>query len=272
MFLGTSSGAGKSFVCALACRHFSKKGMDAVPFKASNLSLLSHRTEDGGEIGVGQALQAVASGKKPEGRMNPILLRPSGKGSIDVRVLGSSVYRISPGCKPGAESLIGHALESFDALASRHDLVVCEGSGSPVELNLMDNDVANLRMARERGIPCVIVADIERGGAFAAVYGTWLLTPEKDRGLLKGFLINRFRGDPSILWDGIGKIETMTGMECLGIIPYVDVDLPAEDSPGGGGAFRMPDSGKYLKALDAVLDACGDSVDFARMEGIASGN
>lgn len=272
MVLGTSSGAGKSMFSAMLCRYFTTNGVDVAPFKASNLSSNSLKTRDRGEIGLGQALQAAACNKEPTKHMNPILLKPSGKGSVDVKIAGKNMYKVSPGCRPGGETLVPHALKSYDLLASMNQMVVCEGSGSPVELNLMDYDLANLRMVRERNIPSIIVADIERGGMFAALYGTWLLTPEDLRKNLKGYVINRFRGDPSILKGGIDHIEEITGMECLGIVPYTEVDFPAEDTIKYSGKFTEDDAEKYRLALDGLIDLCKDSVDFGAIGGIASGN
>ncbi len=230
LFLGTSSDAGKTTVCAAICRILADRGMDPVPFKALNLSLNSYATEDGGEIGIGQAFQAWSCGLEPETSMNPVLLKPSGGGKIQLVLNGkpdSDMTADAPMDRPRALKV---AVEAYRRLASEHRFVVCEGSGSPVEMNLMETDIANVGMMRGLAVPSVLVADIERGGVFAAIYGTWMLIPDDVRPQLKGFIINRFRGDATILSDGIAKVEELTGMKCLGVMPYADLRFPEEDS------------------------------------------
>ena len=230
LVLGTSSGAGKTTVCAALCRILSDRGVDVAPFKALNLSLNSYATEDGGEIGMGQAFQAWSCGLEPETDMNPILLKPSGCGSIQLILDGKPSMDITRENPMDRNMAMDSAEEAFERLAASHEMIVCEGSGSPVELNMMDRDIANIGLMRRLSIPSILVADIERGGVFAAVYGTWLLMPEDVRPLLRGFIINRFRGDASILASGIERIEELTGMRCLGVMPYADLRFPEEDS------------------------------------------
>lgn len=230
MFLGTSSGAGKTTVTALYCRYLHKKNVNVAPFKASNLSLNSFATKDGKEIGMGQAFQAWASNVEPISDMNPILLKPTGNGTIQLMINGEAVSDVAGRSSPDNAFLLTKATESFDRLAEKHDAIVCEGSGSPVELNLIDRDIANIGIVRKRNIPAVLVADIERGGAFAALYGTWYLMPEDVRPLVKGFIMNRFRGDPTILKEATDKIVELTGMKFLGIIPHMELKFPEEDS------------------------------------------
>ena len=158
------------------------------------------------------------------------------------------------------ETAVSEALASFDSLSGRYGLVVCEGSGSPVELNLSGSDIANMRMVRERSIPTIIVGDIERGGVFAAIYGTWKLIPEEDREYLQGFVINRFRGDVSVLYPGIEELESMTGMRCFGVIPYMDLRVPEEDSSESKVSCQ-----EGLGSLEDLLLACKDSVDLNGM-------
>lgn len=222
LFLGTASGVGKTTLAAAYCRYLSRNGVAAAPFKASNLSLNSYVTADGDEIGMGQAVQAWACGLEPRADMNPLLLKPSG-GSMQAVVLGRARADIRRGEHMDfSEEVYG----AYDRLAGEFGFVVCEGSGSPTELNLMDRDVANVGLMRARRTEAVLVADIERGGVFAAVYGTWLLMPEDVRPLLGKFIINRFRGDPSILSPGIRRIEDLTGMECAGVVPYARIRAP----------------------------------------------
>ena len=272
MFLGTSSNAGKTLLNAIFCRYLSDKGIDTVPFKGSNLSLNSVATRDGKEIGIGQAFQAMACLKEPTGDMNPILLKPSGKGVMQVITNGKPYANISPGCVADTEELVKIACESFDRLSEAHEAVICEGSGSPVELNLKSRDVANLRMVRERRIPAVLVGDIERGGVFAAIYGTWLLMTPEDKKYMKGFIINRFRGEPSILKSGIDRIEELTGMKCLGIVPYLDLRFPEEDSMSSKKGKLVGDDVRqaFNRNLDEMISVIKNDLDFEAMEKIAS--
>ena len=193
LVLGTSSGAGKTTVCAMICRHLMREGLNPVPFKALNLSLNSYATRDGGEIGIGQAFQAWSCGLEPETDMNPILLKPSGGGVIQMVLRGKPHQDVTKDCPMDRAAAMDAAAEAYSRLSSEHGFVVCEGSGSPAELNLIERDIANVGLIRRIGIPAILVGDIERGGVFAAIYGTWLLIPEDVRPLVKGFVINRFR-------------------------------------------------------------------------------
>ncbi|MCQ2070072.1 MAG: cobyric acid synthase [archaeon] len=271
LFLGTASGAGKTTLAALYCRYLRKKGVDVVPYKTSNLSLNSYVTEDGKEIGMGQAFQAWASGIEPTGDMNPVLLKPSGNGRMQIVVRGEPFIDIVRGQEYDREKIKELGYGSFDRLVSEHETVVCEGSGSPVELNLMDTDLANVGLMRARKVPSVLVADIERGGVFAAVYGTWKLLPDDVRGLLKGFIINRFRGDASLLDSGIARIEELTGLKCIGIIPYETLKFPEEDSmsskKGSIGDGNLHE--EFVKNLDRLLELAEEGgVDFSKIEKI----
>lgn len=272
IFLGTSSDAGKTLMSALFCRYLTRRGFDTVPFKASNFSNHSAMTSDGKEIGVGQVLQAAACEKIPICDMNPILLKPSKKGMIQMIINGRCYEDISPGYSPDVDELSRIAYESYDRLATQHEAVICEGSGSPVELNRMERDFANLRLMREKDIPAIIVGDIERGGVFAAIYGTWLLTEEKDRKNLKGFIINRFRCDSELLRSGIEMIEKLTGMECLGVVPYIDLEFPKEDLISDSDHPKSDRSVKdaHIRNLDRMLDIVSDSLYMDRMIRIAS--
>ncbi len=270
MFLGTSSGAGKTTLCAMYCRYLSEKGVNVAPFKALNLSVASYRTDDGGEIGIGQALQAAASGIRPASDMNPVLLKPSG-GNISVLVNGKKHSEISSRKPMDVKHALSAAVEAFDRLSSAYDAVVCEGSGSPAELNMRDRDVANIGMMRERNIPAVLVGDIERGGVFAAVYGTWKLMPDDIRPLVRGFVINRFRGDRDLLTPGIERIEELTGMKCLGIIPYSYFPLPEEDSLSlkGDKIEGNEDGSRFVGYLDRMIDTAeAGGFDFGGLEKI----
>lgn len=261
MVWGTSSNSGKTVLCSIICRYLRRRGTDVVPFKGSNLSLNSYVTESGAEIGMGQALQAWACGLEPIPEMNPILLKPKGDGRIQYIVDGV----VSDG-KHARSELLAHACHAFDTLVSGHEAVICEGSGSPSEVNLFDTDIANIGLVRQRGMDVILVGDIERGGMFAAIYGTWLLVPDDIRPRLKGFIINRFRGDMSILGPGIRRLEDLTGMRCLGIMPFVkDIVLPEEDSVSLSGCSDgcLDDiSARYQESLDMLTDVATEHLDF----------
>ena len=261
IFIGTSSGAGKTTISALYCRYLYRKGIKVTPFKASNLSLNSYVTKNGKEIGMGQAFQAWASNIEPTEDMNPVLLKPSGNNTIQLILRGEPFMDISEQNPIDTKMVMEKVCESFDRLSKEYDAVVCEGSGSPVELNLMDRDLANLRMLRERSIPAILIGDIERGGVFAAIYGTWRLIPDKQKHLLKGFIINRFRGDSSILKSGIEKIEKLTGMKCLGVMPYLNLKFPEEDSMSDiGGELKGSDvRSAFMNNLDCLLEAATEN-------------
>ena len=259
MLLGTASGVGKTTLVALLCRCLSKKGLKVIPFKGSNLSLNSYVTASGEEIGMGQAFQAWAAGIEPTVGMNPILMKPSGKGVIQVILNGHPLADISPGCHPDTSLLLDEVCQAYDNAHYNSDIVICEGSGSPVELNLMGRDVANMLLVKKKRIPAVIVGDIERGGVFAAIYGTWRLVPEEDRHFLKGFIINRFRGDPSILKSGIDTIERLTGMIYMGTVPYANLKFPEEDSMSmGNGRLEGKD---MISAFIANLDELNEGIE-----------
>ena len=272
LVLGTSSDAGKTMIGAMICRHMARRGLDPVPFKAFNLSLNSYATKDGGEIGMGQTFQAWACGLEPETDMNPVLYKPSGGGRMQMIVGGRPLIDIGNGVEPDRDAAVEGIREAYGRLSSSHNCVVCEGSGSPAELNLMSSDLANTGLMRLLGVPAVLVADIERGGAFAAIYGTWRIIPEDVRPLLRGFVINRFRGDASILGDGIRKIEELTGMRCLGVIPYLPLRFPEEDSLSRSeGRLQGEDVRQaFLSNLDELLDAAETGgFDFGLLEDIA---
>lgn len=271
LVLGTSSGAGKTTVCAMICRHLMREGLDPVPFKALNLSLNSYATRDGGEIGIGQAFQAWSCGLEPETDMNPILLKPSGGSVIQMVLRGKPHQDVTKDCPMDRAAAMDAAAEAYSRLSSEHGFVVCEGSGSPAELNLIERDIANVGLMRRLGIPAILVGDIERGGVFAAIYGTWLLIPEDIRPLVKGFVINRFRGEPSILRSGIEEVERLTGMRCLGVLPYMHLRFPDEDSLSSSeGKLEGSDArSAFMDNMDELTDACERELDFEALEEIA---
>src|SRR3954447_11702346 len=229
---GTPSDAGKSVLVAGICRWLARQGVSVAPFKAQNMSLNSFVTRAGAEIGRAQAMQARAAGVEPEAAMNPVLLKPGSDRSSQVVVMGR------PFAEAGAMDygrltpvLLPIVLDALADLRSRFDVVICEGAGSPTEINLLDGDIVNLRLAREAGLPAVVVGDIDRGGVFAALYGTVALLPDDLRACVRGFIVNKLRGDPALLADGPAELERRCGVPTLGVLPYLHgVSLDAEDS------------------------------------------
>jgi adenosylcobyric acid synthase len=237
MVLGTMSDSGKSTIAAALCRIAFRKGLRVAPFKAQNMSLNSHVTPEGGEIGRAQAVQARAAGIESHTDMNPVLLKPTGEGLMQVIVDGKAIGNSRAReyyARKGELKAIAH--RAYDRLAARYDLVVLEGAGSPAEINLRDGDFVNGSMAEHAGADCILVADIDRGGVFASILGTITLLPPRQRALLKGILINKFRGDATLLEPGLREIEGLTGVPVLGVLPYLEnLRLEQEDSLGLAG-------------------------------------
>ncbi len=233
MIQGTSSNAGKSVTVAALCRIFAKRGYKVAPFKSQNMSLNSYTTNENAEIAMAQVLQAEAAGVEPSFNMNPILLKPKENFISQVIVHG----------KPAGDMNFYHYQNNFrqealDAIESSikvlkkdYDIIVIEGAGSPAEINMLDKDLANMQIARMADADVILVADIDRGGVFASIAGTFSLLPEEDRNRIKGIIINKFRGNMDILIPGIRQIEEIVGVPVLGVLPYDDsLKLPEEDS------------------------------------------
>jgi adenosylcobyric acid synthase len=249
---GTHSDAGKSIVAAGICRWLARQGVRVAPFKAQNMALNSVVTPDGAEIGRAQAVQAAAAGVQAEAAMNPVLIKPSGHRHSQVVVMGRpfgdadarSYQRLKGQLRP----IVASALAG---LRERFDVIVCEGAGSPAEINLRHADLTNMWLAREAALPVLIVADIDRGGVFASLFGTLALLSAADQAHVAGFVINKFRGDESILAPGLHQLEERTGRPTLGVLPYLDdLWLDVEDSLA-------------LEGRRAETPGAGDSLDVA---------
>lgn len=232
MIVGTTSHAGKSLITAAICRMLARQGWRVTPFKGQNMALNAYVTADGGEIGHAQAVQAWAAGVEPRVTMNPILLKPQGDMTSQVILQGKAVGQV------GAADYYQQYFElgwqaittSLDSLAAEFDWIVCEGAGSPAEINLKHRDLTNMRVAKYLKAPTLLVADIDRGGVFAHIIGTLELLDPEERALIQGVVINKFRGQRSLLESGLTWLEDRTGIPVVGVIPWLAQTLPAEDS------------------------------------------
>ncbi|WP_154706714.1 cobyric acid synthase, partial [Klebsiella pneumoniae] len=230
MLQGTASDVGKSVLVAGLCRIFHQDGLRTAPFKSQNMALNSGITPDGKEMGRAQIFQAEAAGIAPDVRMNPILLKPTSDRQAQVVLMGQVATSMDAMSyhqyKPRLREQI---LAVYQSLAGEYEALVLEGAGSPAEINLRDRDIVNMGMAEMAQCPVILVADIDRGGVFAAIYGTLALLQPQERARVKGVIINKFRGDVALLRSGIEQIEALTGVPVLGVMPWLDVDLEDED-------------------------------------------
>jgi adenosylcobyric acid synthase len=262
---GTHSDAGKSVVVAGICRWLAREGVRVAPFKAQNMSLNSFVTLEGAEMGRAQAAQAAAARTEPEAAMNPILLKPS---AHDTQV----ILRGRPWATASArdygkmkKDLLPTVLEALEDLRSRFDVVVCEGAGSPAEINLRSCDLANMGLARAAKLPVVVVGDIDRGGLFASLYGTLALLSVEDQALICGFLVNKFRGDPAVLAPGLRRLSRLTRRPCIGTLPYVrGLELDGEDSLAldAPAQTKPPFGGDVLRVAVVRLGRISNFTDF----------
>jgi adenosylcobyric acid synthase len=232
MVCGTTSDAGKSTVVAGLCRLLARQGVSVAPFKGQNMSLNSVVTTEGAEIGRAQWIQAVAARVEPETAMNPVLLKPTSERSSQVIVMGRPrETRQAADYQRSKANLVDIVDGALADLRRRFDVVICEGAGSPAEINLLDHDIVNLGLAARARIPAVVVGDIHRGGVFAHLYGTVAILPEDLRRRVRAFIINMFRGDPLLLGDAMEQLEALCGVPTLGVLPFVPgLVLDAEDS------------------------------------------
>lgn len=269
MVQGTSSGAGKSTIVIGLCRLFSDKGYKVAPFKAQNMSSNFFATAGGAKMAQVQAIQAVAARKEPDPKMNPILLKPLGEYRSMVFLNGrfySEMHAKEYYEKFVMQQGFSHALKALDSLRDENDIIVIEGAGSPSEINIAKYDIANMLLAQKVGAPVVIVADIERGGCFASIVGTMQLLKPAHRSLVKGFLINKFRGDITLLAPAIKEVQKMTKKRILGVIPKIEFNLPEEDSLVGGiaGKAEIPREA-WNWQIDLVAKAIKESADMERI-------
>jgi adenosylcobyric acid synthase len=274
MVQGTSSGAGKSTVVTGLCRIFSDQGYKVTPFKSQNMSSNFFTTAGGARIARIQAIQAVSARREPDPRMNPVLLKPLGEYRSAVYLNGrfyAEMHALEYYEKFVMRQGFSTALDALESLRKENDIVVIEGAGSPAEINIARYDIANMVLAQKVLAPVIIVADIERGGCFASIVGTMALLKPAQRKLVRGFLINKFRGDATILAPAIKEVQRITKKRVLGVIPKTEFELPEEDSLVGTGGKDKPDDmprESWDWQIDLVAKAIKDSVDMARIKEI----
>ena len=274
MVLGTSSHVGKSLVTAALCRIFAQQGHRVAPFKSQNMSLNSAATVEGLEIGRAQALQAEAAGVPPSVHMNPILIKPTGDSSSQIVLRGKIWGRVTAADYHlrRVEELLPAVRESYETLAAQYDVILIEGAGSPVEINLKRHDIVNMRMAEIAGAQCLLVGDIDRGGVFASLLGTMELLEPEERRRIRGFAINKFRGDLDLLKPGLQMIEQRIQKPCLGVLPYLhSLQLEEEDSLGlptmmlqhwQANSSSSKDSARPLRVSVVALPSFSNFTDF----------
>jgi adenosylcobyric acid synthase len=267
---GTTSDAGKSMLTAGICRWLVRRGVKVAPFKAQNMSNNSAVVVDeagrGGEIGRAQAMQAAACRIAPSVRFNPVLLKPGSDRSSQVVLLGRPIGQVDAATyREFRARLRQTVLDTLSELRAEHDVVVCEGAGSPTEINLRAGDFVNMGLARAAGLPTIVVGDIDRGGVFAALYGTLALLSAEDQALLAGFVVNKFRGDPALLKPGLDDLHRLTGRPFYGVLPWKsDLWLDGEDSLAYGrvlGRPTQPLGGEWLRVAVVRLPRISNATD-----------
>lgn len=265
MIQGTTSSAGKSMTAMALCRIFTEDGYNVYPFKSQNMSREYSFTPEGKKISVAQAIQAVAAGKKPHVNMNPILLVPDTNTGSQVIVQGQEM-----GLMEAREyfnyrkTLKKSIMETYEKIQNENDIVVIEGAGSPAEINLRQDDIVNMGMAEMADAPVLLVTDIDRGGAFAALYGTVMLLEPEERNRIKGMIINKFRGDKTLLDPGIDMIQDKLGIPVVGVVPYTVMDIADEDSIIEGkekSEFDIEDIERLESEIDRFSQVVRESLD-----------
>lgn len=268
MIQGTTSDAGKSTLVAGLCRVLYRKGVKVAPFKPQNMALNSAVTVDGGEIGRAQAVQAQACGLAPHTDMNPVLLKPNSDTGCQVIIQGKVVCNLeATGYHAYKPTAMRAVLDSYTRLKNQYEVIVVEGAGSPAEINLRQNDIANMGFAEAVDCPVILIADIDRGGVFAHIVGTLALLSDSERARVVGFVINRFRGDIALLQPGLDWLEAETGKPVLGVIPYLhDLHIEAEDAVPAhqlASAHLPPDAQSVrLKVIVPILPHISNHTDF----------
>lgn len=266
MIQGTGSSVGKSIICAALCRIFTQDGYNVNPFKSQNMSSIFHVTEDGYKIAIAQALQAYACKKKPSPVMNPVLLIPTADNKSQV-ILSGEFYKEMESVeyflfKPQLKEKITSV---YQKLSEESDIVVIEGAGSPVEINLKTEDFVNMGMAKIADAPVILVGDIDKGGVFASLAGTMLLLDEEERKKVKGVIINKFRGSYKLLEPGLRMLEDIIKVPVLGVVPYIQHNLPEEDSLGDRSSHLLVENIDDEEQLDMIADTVRNSLNMDKI-------
>lgn len=265
MIQGTMSNVGKSVLCAGLCRIFRQDGYRVAPFKSQNMALNSFITREGLEMGRAQVMQAECAETEPSVLMNPILLKPTSDSGSQVIVNGEVLGNMSAaGYFKLKKSLVPAIMEAYSTLSGRYDIIVLEGAGSPAEINLKAGDIVNMGMAKLARCPVLLAGDIDRGGVFASLYGTAALLDTDERTMIRGLIINKFRGDVKLLRPGLTMLENLMKIPVLGVIPWLDLDLDDEDSLSG--RFRSRKEGAALDVAVIRLPRISNFTDFAPLE------
>lgn len=267
MIQGTASDAGKSIIVAGLCRIFKQDGLRVVPFKSQNMALNSYITKTGQEMGRAQVFQAEAAQVEPDVRMNPVLLKPTSDRKSQVVFMGQVLTDMDAvEYHEFKQELLPKIKEVYEELSAENDVILLEGAGSPAEINLNDRDIVNMGMARLVDAPVILVADIDKGGVFASIYGTIMLMPEEDRQRIKGVIINKFRGDVALLQSGIDMIEDLTKVPVLGVVPYAQLNIDSEDSVALVQKSRKYNPQKDLDIAIINLNRMSNFTDFNSLE------
>ncbi|MBC5648143.1 cobyric acid synthase [Christensenella tenuis] len=269
MIQGTSSGAGKSTLVTGLCRVLKQEGFSVAPFKAQNMSSNAYYLENGLQMAKSQAIAAYACGIEPDVNMNPVLLKPTNLAGSEVILNGEPIgYLKNFEYNELKKRLLESILHAYNHLIDRFDIVIAEGAGSPVELNLKENDIVNMGFATRTNCPVILVTDISRGGVFASVYGTMMLLEEKEKTLVKGIVINKFHGYKEHFKSGIDILENITHCPVLGVLPQIDVNIEDEDSLVDNGSIKTEKSlmeklithMSYREYMEAEFDKLANSV------------
>lgn len=257
MIQGTSSAVGKSIITLALCRYFSNKGYKVAPFKSQNLSTMSFTSNSSQTFAWAQALQAFGAKTEPIAEMNPILVKPVGGGYSEVFLFGKSLGRLHYTDYNQRKAFLWRKIrEAYNTLLEKYDIVIVEGAGSPVELNLKKGDIVNMKIARSFDIPVLIVGNIHLGGVFASLYGTYKLLSRSEQKLVKGFVINKFKGSKEHLGDGLNTLEKLTKVRTVGVVPFIEYHLEDEDDAGKNSKNieKNMDSSFFTDKLDSEIE------------------
>ena len=276
MVQGTASGVGKTIITLALCRIFSQDGYRVAPFKPQNMTANTIQTSSGEEIAISQYLQACAAGALPDARMNPVILKPPHDKMGTIVMLNGRLYDMVSDVeyKDLRKTLLPEIMDAYNSLSEQYDIIVIEGAGSPVELNLNDGDIVNMGIARRTLSPVLLVSDIDRGGVFASLYGTISLLSEEERIYVKALIVNRFKGERALFSEGKNILERITGVPVAGIVPFIGIDLSEEDGLGDKPNKPLGPDSDTERQFDMIADTVRSSLNMELLykildEGIA---